>query len=259
VDSKNVNFGFLFDVDGVLTLPVNEKNPKSIIDIEIIPYLEKLIKYSYPFAFVTGRGMCWLAENLLNILPSTIKDFSCFYMEYGLLLRQKGLESITITQNDFRNIYYPKIINEIEKICLDQEIYFERDHNYCDNPAHGGLWIEEKKIMLSLGANTHISPDQVHNLIMQISFNLRNKVRIINHHLGGDILPLGWSKANATENFIEQVKLFGEIKKWYVFGDNKSDEEMCKPLKNFEFINTKFGASEVTKQKLNDIIRSWNK
>jgi HAD superfamily hydrolase (TIGR01484 family) len=258
VDSKKDNYGFLFDVDGVLTLPVNEKNPKSIIDIEIIPYLEKIIKYSSPIAFVTGRGMCWLADNLLKVLPSTIKDFSSFYMEYGLLLHYRGTESITLTQNDFRNIYYPKLIDEIEKICLDREIYFERDTNYCDNPAHGGLWIEEKKVMLSLGANIRISPKKIHNLIMDISRELKDKVRIINHHLGVDILPLGWSKANAAENFIEQIKFFGEIKKWFIFGDNTSDEEMCKPLENFDFINTKFGASVKTKEKLDDIIKSWD-
>jgi hydroxymethylpyrimidine pyrophosphatase-like HAD family hydrolase len=171
-------------------------------------------------------------------------------MEYGLLLYENGSKYTIENNKDFTETFYPKIVNEIDLICSKTNILFEKDKYYCDYPSHGGLWIEEKKIMLSLAANLRISPKRAHIVVKSVNSDLREHLRIIYHHLGVDILPLGWSKEKASDHFNKKVNTNGGITKWYVFGDNISDEEMCKPLRHFEYINTRTGASETTKKML---------
>ncbi|OLS21538.1 MAG: hypothetical protein HeimC3_35220 [Candidatus Heimdallarchaeota archaeon LC_3] len=255
VKNNNSKLGFLFDVDGVLTLPVNNNNPRSIIDPSVIEYLNRLLSLKFPLAFVTGRGQCWVNDNFLNKLSPIIKKKSFIFMEYGLVFLQNEPEKLIIQENDFRTEYYPEFLNQIEEICRNQDILFEKEKVHCDYPSHGSLWIEDKNVMMSIASNTKISTFKVHEIINKIDKQLKEHVRIIFHHLGADILPVGWSKAKAAEYFNNQVKNKENINKWYVFGDNISDKEMCKPFDDVSFINTKIGASKKTIEELEKILK----
>ena len=254
MEKHSSKIGFLFDVDGVLTLPVDNKNPRSIIDPSIIEYLNKLLSLKFPMAFVTGRGQCWIDSNFLNKISPLIKENSLIFMEYGLVFLQNNPEKLVIQEKNFRNQYYSKILGQIDEICKKLSILFEKEKVYCDYPSHGSLWVEDKKVMLSIASNTKISTKLVHKIITKLDEHLKTHVRIIYHHLGVDILPIGWSKAKAAVHVNNLIKNKETINKWYVFGDNVSDKEMCQPFDQVKFINTKTGASKKTIKELKNIV-----
>lgn len=225
--------GFLFDIDGCLTLANLDY---SELDTDLLKKIGELAN-DYPVAFVTGRSEGWLKKQYRKIgvdywnIPT--------YMEFGLVCRT-GDKLVFNNDGESFLAIRTQIIQDLAKVCNDEDVYLEPQIMYDDYPDHGSLWVENKFVMLSIAANSQVTVPQVHQLTGR-AVNGRNDIRLLNHHLGVDILPAGWSKMEATRDFIQGLN--EEEYQWHVFGDNVSDQEMTHGLSRHSFVNTKEGAS----------------
>ena len=244
---------FLFDIDGVLTQPITESRKISVIDPNLINYLNEIHQKGFKFSFITGRAYPWINKFLLFDFSSFLKEIP-IYMEYGLTSYFNDKLTISSEAVIFRNAFSTKIISAIQKKCQQDNVFFD-SLPYIDYPDHGSLWLEEKNGMISIVSNRKISAEEVQNIVVDSTKGFTNNFRIVKHHLGCDILPKGWSKEIAAEKSYNLLDPDKNIQKWFVFGDNESDREMCNPLPNVEFIDTKDGASETTLRNLKDILK----
>jgi hydroxymethylpyrimidine pyrophosphatase-like HAD family hydrolase len=226
-------YAFLFDIDGCLTLP---DHGISILDVDL---LDQILTIPSPVAMITGRSDGWLRHKYKEVDRSSYLNIPT-YIEFGLAYLEDDKVIIQEQASDFLSIR-EKLILLLAHTCVTSNIFFEPRVWYDDYPAHGSLWVEQKHIQLSIAANEHVSVNQVHRLTAKAWNAWTDKVRIINHHLGVDVIPKGWSKVKAVEHFLQAYS--EEQFQWYVFGDNPSDEEMATGLTNFTFVSTKEGAS----------------
>lgn len=240
------SLGFLFDVDGVLTLPIDPSFPRSFVDKEVLCAISNLLELGYRVAFATGRSWCWIKDNLVNPFPLNFFDQIPIFLEYGLVYWWCKDLNFVSEGIYFRKNLIPAIIANIATIVNAKDILFYPDKVWCDYPDHGSLWIEDKDAMLSIAANKNISTEEVHTIVRELSSAIKADVRIIYHHLGVDILPIGWSKSKAAYKCKELLDYENKVDLWYVFGDNTSDKEMCIPFDKVLFIDTKVGASKTT-------------
>src|SRR5688572_11074109 len=72
--SKNNQTAYLFDVDGVLTDPVE----KRVIEPELLEYILKFLSQGNPVAFNTGRALEWTVEKVVTTLFTKAKDKDIF-------------------------------------------------------------------------------------------------------------------------------------------------------------------------------------
>jgi HAD superfamily hydrolase (TIGR01484 family) len=240
--------GFIFDIDGCLTLPGHSI---SILDIPLLDQIHLLAKSGTPVALVTGRSDGWLkkhyrAQNRVNYL-----DFET-YIEFGLVRLHNGQPQVVEEASGLLDLH-DELIEKLSQVATDEEIYFEPDKAYNDFPAHGSMWLENKHIQISIASHEKVSHKTVHRLAAQ-SWSQFRSIRILNHHLGVDVIPKGWSKAKATQHFISHNNLNETDYKWYVFGDNSSDREMCDGLSKVEFIDTKTHASSTVRAHLEQLL-----
>ena len=235
----------LFDVDGVLTLPITSERQISIPDVELFLLLEKLYLNGIKFSLITGRAFPWVKKFILPVLKCEIP----IYLEYGLVSYHNNNITILNDGEDFKNKYHASILNNIRNHSNKKQLIFDLT-KYIDYPDHGSLWIEDKISMISIAANKNISVSQCHSIVEKAIEPLKSEINFFKHHLGCDILPLGWTKEMAAKHAQEIIDPKNNTDLWLVFGDNESDREMCKPLANVIFIDTKNGASEKTKQEL---------
>ena len=243
---------FLFDIDGVLTLPITEERNISVIDPNLLTYLESLQTKGIKFAFVTGRALPWVQKFVLSEKYDFLHKIPIF-MEYGLTSLLNGKLRISKKARSFRDEFFFSILSSIKQTCANENIHFDIVP-YVDYPDHGSLWVEKKEGMISIGFNKLVSVKKVQQIVEESVDSYKDDIRVIKHHLGCDILPKGWGKEQAA---IESLKLLDpekQVEQWYVFGDNESDKEMCKPFSNVTFIDTKIGASETTLKYLQEQI-----
>ena len=249
-----ISIGFLFDIDGVLTFPVNPSFPKSHIDHETVSSIALLLEHKFNVAFATGRSWCWIKSNLVDLFPVGFFDRIPIFLEYGLVYWWHKEFTFTPEGTYFRKNFVPSIFAMIAHIYCSIGILFNPNKVWCDYPDHGSLWIEDKVAMLSIAANKNISAEEVHTIVKELPSYVKDSVRIIYHHLGVDILPSGWSKSKAAYKCKELLTDDSNNNFWYVFGDNVSDKEMCLPFENTEFIDTTMYASETTKNWIKKIL-----
>lgn len=237
------SFGIIFDIDGVVTLPITEERKISLPDPELFSLIKKLSESNVFISFITGRAFLWFKDFILPQIEKNNFKYSCF-LEYGLVSYNNNELIVSSSGKAFRRKFFDMFLNKIESKAKELKIYFEKSKFYVDYPKHGSIWVEKKNCMISIIANEKISTAKVHELVEGAIKSDLNEIRFIKHHLGCDILPKGWSKEQGAINVRDLTK--DRIDKWYVFGDNESDKEMCKPFSNVEYIDTKFGASKKT-------------
>ena len=238
------SFACLFDIDGVLTLPITRERKISVIDSQLIELLAILKQQSVSIALISGRAYAWVQHFLLDSSKILLQDIPIF-MEYGLTSYVNGSFNVTQKAKNFRDEFFFPIISSIKQICVENNVFFELTP-YIDYPSHGSLWLELKHGMISIISNKLVSTELVHKML-EIAINeYSDNVRILKHHLGFDILPKGWSKEKAAIEAYRILDPLQDIQIWYIFGDNESDREMCKPFNNSVFVDTKIGASETT-------------
>jgi HAD superfamily hydrolase (TIGR01484 family) len=241
----------LFDVDGVLTLPITEHRKISIVDPKIVEMLLSLNQNNIKFSLITGRAYPWVNKFLLLEYKERLKNIPIF-LEYGLVSSINNNLIISEKGRKFREDLFEPIIGSINDQANQLDIYFEST-SFVDYPNHGSLWLEEKNCMISIASNKFITAEEVQNLVENAIHNYKNSVRFVKHHLGCDILPKGWSKEQAAIESYNLLDPEKKIENWFVFGDNESDREMCQPFSNSTFIDTKIGASNTTTRSLKNI------
>ncbi len=246
------SLGILFDIDGVLTLPITEKRKISVIDPELIEYLSNIHQQGIKFSLITGRAYPWVNTFLLSKFESFLEDIP-IYMEYGLTSLKNGAFKVSKKAKSFRDEFFSPILSSIKQNCQEKNIIFELKP-YIDYPEHGSLWLEDKKVMISIASNASISTETVQDMVIKSCQDYLDNIRIVKHHLGCDILPKGWSKEQAAIEAYQLLDPEKKIDQWYVFGDNESDKEMCRPFRKATFIDAKIGASETTKDSLKKIV-----
>ena len=239
------SIGIIFDIDGVVTLPITEERKISIPDPDLFELIKILALQGVKINFITGRAFPWFEKFVLPILQKINIEYNCF-LEYGLVSYNNKELHLSNEGKSFRSQYYDTFKQNILSEATKKDVFFEKDMVYVDYPNHGSLWIEEKLAMISVLTNKNISLPVVQDIVGNAVKEYLNEVRFLNHHLGCDILPHGWSK----EQGALQVKNMTDEKvtEWYVFGDNEPDKEMCKPFSNVQYVDCKIGASDTTKQ-----------
>ena len=204
-----------------------------------IPLIDRIQKIVTPVAFVTGRSDGWLRQKYQEVNRMNYLKIPT-YIEFGLAYLEEGKVIIQEEICDFMSLR-EALIEELARTSWENDVYFEPETWYNDYPDHGSLWVEKKHIQLSIAANTSISVEKVHSLTDEAWKDWADKVRIINHHLGVDVIPKMWSKTKATQHFIQSRP--EDQYHWFVFGDNPSDIEMTIGLTNSTFVSTKERAS----------------
>lgn len=248
------SLGILFDIDGVLTLPNTEERNISIIDNKLINFLETLHHQGIYFCFVTGRAYPWVQKFVLSQNNPFLSEIPIF-MEYGLTSLFNKKLKVSKKARNFRDEFFFPILSSIKYTCDNENILFEITP-FVDYPDHGSLWLEKKDGMISIGFNKLVSVAKVQEIVDDSVTTFTDDIRVVKHHLGCDILPKGWSKEQAAIKALNLLDPDKKIQQWYVFGDNESDKEMCKPFENVTFVDTKIGASETTLKYLQEQIFS---
>ncbi len=235
--------GLLFDIDGCLTLP---GQTISILDTKL---MDRLLQLHHPLALITGRSDGWLRKQYRDMKKMSYLEIPT-YIEFGLA----KINNDNVIVNDKSLLFLElriKLIELLADLCKKEGVYFEPETWYSDYPDHGSLWVEDKHIQLSIAENIKVPTTEVHRLCNKAWQPIKDKVRILYHHLGIDVIPLSWSKKMATAHFVQDLN--EEKYTWYVFGDNESDKEMIQGLTTTQFVSTRDGASSVVWKTLEEI------
>ncbi|MFW9992693.1 MAG: hypothetical protein ACFFD4_11655 [Candidatus Odinarchaeota archaeon] len=237
--------GFLLDIDGCITLAdAAELHAKA--DPEAVEMLVNLFENNHPVALITGRSIGWVRENVFVTYPDQL-PFPVF-MEYGWLWWSKG--KLYMENSEFREKMSP-FLRTLERRAASEGIIYHPEPR-SSSPADGGMWNEDKQVMVSIAANYNAPKDKVHSLIRGFINDLDIPPhRVVLHHLGLDILPADSSKKAAALNGRNLLDPKHQVKEWFVFGDSKSDKEMVEAFdpatEEVQFINTSKGASKTVK------------
>jgi len=234
--------GFLFDVDGCLTLPIEDDLTSLILDIQLIDQIYELQQQQLPVAFVTGRSASYLKRQYTQYDRAIYQRIPT-YVEFGLVKWVNGKVKILEPARYFSELR-KNLIETLDQYCANNLYYFEPDVMYDRYPAHGGMWLENKLIQLSVTAGKNITPSKLHEITLAAWKDFLGCARFLPHRFGIDVIPLGWSKAKATEHFVSTLEHGESTYQWFVLGDNESDREMTKGLTRVNFVNTHQKASE---------------
>jgi HAD superfamily hydrolase (TIGR01484 family) len=232
-----VDIGLLFDIDGCLTLP---DFSRSVLDVSLLDQIFQLYTNGIPVGYITGRSDGWLKEQYTQVERQHFLQIPT-YIETGLAFVNPATVTIHPQSTPFLQIR-DELIRALDTYIQEQDIYFEADVVYNDYPPHGSLWIENKHVQISLASNTKVTPSEVQELTANALAEYQEQIRILNHHLGVDVIPQDWSKAMATHQFIERIDQ--SQFEWWVFGDNESDREMMIGLDHTQFFSTQNHASD---------------
>ncbi len=238
---------FLFDIDGCLTLPFDPTHPVSVLDQNLIQLIYDWSKEGIDLALVTGRSSFYLEDEFRKIGFSHGFDLP-IYIEFGLLrFHQEKLVRVDYPKNfDNEREGFLRAFRDL----AEENGYPMEDGAHVDYPVSGAMWREKKHVMSSVISNTKVTPKIIHDLSRMVFESSEYNIRLLNHPLGIDILPEGWSKREAAYHF---KSIVGEERMWFVFGDNRSDEEMTEALENSEFTSTRDSGSPAVWRKLREL------
>jgi HAD superfamily hydrolase (TIGR01484 family) len=242
VKSNTPLLGFLFDVDGCLTLPIEDDLTRLILDVPLIDQIYELHQQQLPVAFVTGRSASYLKRQYAQhdrVLYQKIPA----YVEFGLVKWVNGEVQILESARYFSELR-KTLIETLDQYCATNHYYFEPDVMYDHYPEHGEMWLENKLIQLSVTAGKNTTPSKLHEITLAAWKDFLGCARFLPHRFGIDVIPLGWSKAKATEHFVTTLEPGESTYQWFILGDNESDREMTKGLTHVDFVNTQQNASE---------------
>ncbi len=214
--------GFLFDVDGTLTY---YRGNDSIVDLLIINDLEAIRKRKHPLGLVTGRSVNWVRQIFFEHINESLKEYIQIFGEFGLVVWHNGKKRKGRINSDTKNA-----LAEIKKKIID-EICFDRDLETVVSyqaPQKRALWIEPKEIMLTFRTmpTFGLTIEVYQNLIEPIIADYSDLLRLEANPYSADILPISASKKKGAETAIKKLDPDKIVKKWYAFGDSKSDKKM---------------------------------
>jgi HAD superfamily hydrolase (TIGR01484 family) len=234
--------GFLFDVDGCLTLPLADDVPRLLLDIPLLDQIYALHQRQIPRAFVTGRSASYLKRQYAQYDRVIYQNIPA-YVESGLVKWINGEIQILESARYFSDLR-KTLIETLDLYCVKNHYYFEPNVTYDHYPEHGEMWLENKLIQLSVTAGKNVPPSKLHEITFAAWKDFLGRARFLPHRFGIDVIPLGWSKAKATAHFISTLEPGESTYQWFVLGDSESDREMTKGLSCVHFVSTQQSASE---------------
>ncbi|MFX0197321.1 MAG: HAD-IIB family hydrolase [Candidatus Hodarchaeota archaeon] len=241
--NNNLNSpGFLFDIDGCLTLPTKDDLTIGVLDIKLIDKIYELHHRQVPIAFVTGRSVGYLKKQYERYNRLKYQEIPA-YIEFGLVRWINGEIKVLKPAKHFTDLS-KTLIDALAQYCVKYNIYFEPDMKYDDYPEHGWMWIENKLIQLSIAAGKNITPSRLHEITLSAWKDFSSLARFLPHRFGINVIPLGWSKTKATEHFVSTLGCDESNYQWFVLGDDESDREISKGLTYVNFVNTQKKASK---------------
>ncbi len=224
--NKTPEFAWVFDVDGVVTDPVEKRITKPVI----LDFIVKKLKQKEPVAFLTGRAMSWMEERVLTPLEEEIKDKSLLdnlYVsaEFGgsLIVYNKGerqrLENSEITP--------PQNVVEIAT-------------KIASRYANSMFIDTAKKTHFTLEMNDGVDFDRFKEdqIRLDAEFEqllkdclLTNQFEILSDRIATSIRDKRINKRFAIKELLKWISKRGiKPNKYIVFGDNKADLEMGEEL-----------------------------
>lgn len=227
---------YIFDVDGVITDPVEKKITKP----ELIDIIAHKLQQNIPVAFISGRGMQWLEGQVISVLEvyfdnhpeMDIKLLDNVYVsgEFGGVsaLHKNGVREEFVNQELAISDDLRMKVNEVsEKFSYYAKIEHDKQTQFSMEAKSGNEFFgdEGKRIADTLKKEIDSYPDlEVH--VDRIGMNVKNKNANKRYAIKQ---YLQWA---AEKGFASEI--------YYVFGDSASDLEMGEELynqnKNFEFI-----------------------
>jgi len=251
ISSLLVKPAFLFDIDGCLTLPFNPDHPISVLDKPLLQQILQWYEDGVPIALVTGRSSFYLEEEFSKI--SFESGFKLpIYIEFGLLKFQNtelSREDYSLEFNDERE----RFLTDFRDLAEKQGVHMAKGEHV--HYPEKGIWREKKHVMSSIISNHDIPPSTIHEIAKELMDRSSYSIRLLNHPLGIDVLPKGWSKRKPARTFSLNHQNGFE---WHIFGDNKSDAEMAEVVPFSSFISTQEFGSKSVWGKLRKIVPKYN-
>lgn len=200
---------FVFDVDGVIADPASQ-NP----NYQVIEKVAQLIDSGVFLAFITGRSVKWLTNNVLLALEQKVSS-------------RANLSNLYVSCEFGGTTAPPPAFSQ-----KAAEIF----SSYKDF-----MWQEEKETMLTFVVRAHFPIDEYHKrrrtLINEFNklihdLNLSDSYEVHTDLLSVNIKHKLATKKYAAKKFIEFLKGKAEVDKFIVLGDSQSDTEMAEELQD---------------------------
>lgn len=221
-----VPIAFLFDVDGVITNPVEKK----VIEPELFDELAKLLSNGIPVALVTGRALPWVVEHVVTPLTNLIENksiFDRFFVsgEFGASqIRWKNGEIYHLVDN---TIALPEgLVHELKEAAKP---YTDTQHIDPD-----------KETMVSIEMNDGLMVEQFKPEQLKLAkaleaplkrYNSEGKFEIHIDRIATNIKNKTTNKRYAAQQVNEWLLGIGlQPQQYFAFGDSSSDREMADEL-----------------------------
>lgn len=223
-----VDTAYLFDVDGVLTNPIEKRVDHEAIFAEIIQRLQQ----GEPVAFNTGRSTKWVFENVIVPMAERIEDKTI--LQNAIIVGEKGGSWAIFDENGDAQHHI------VAGLGVSDELQHQIDELITDKYAHIMGNLDPKQTMSSIemldGADLeafHAAQEQLVDDLdgLLSTFGLKDRLRVDATTIATDVENPRVGKALGTERFIEFLRLRGIKPKGFVaFGDSPSDLAMTDEL-----------------------------
>lgn len=117
---QNIPVAFLFDVDGVITNPVEKK----VTEPELFDELGQLLSNGIPVTLNTGRSLSWMLDRVIKPLEAKVQDKS--QLANFLAVGEKGGSWISYENGDWQtqvdeSISVPKSLQDRIRLLIEEE------------------------------------------------------------------------------------------------------------------------------------------
>lgn len=225
---RQVDTAYLFDVDGVLTDPVEKRVDREEIFSEIISRLQN----GQPIAFNTGRSTKWVFENVITPMLDRVEYKSIF--QNAIVIGEKGGSWAIFDENGDAQHHI------VAGLGVSDELQHQIDELVTEKYAHIMGNLDPKQTMSSIemldGANLedfHAAQKQLVDDLNRLlaTSGISGKLRVDATTIATDVENPHVGKALGTERFIEFLRL-RDIKptRFIAFGDSPSDLAMADEL-----------------------------
>lgn len=227
---------YIFDVDGVITSPVEKK----ITQPELIPMFAEKLKQDKPIALISGRGLDWMKKQILSGLGQ--------YLEDHAEMNRKLLDNLYVS-GEFGGVhltYTNGIAQESvnENFAIESKLRNKLNHK-AEEFSDFAKIEHDKQTQFSMEAKgeNHFLGDDGANIAEQLEEHVKDipHLEVKRDRIGMNVKHKDANKRFATSHFLrwlEEKQCI--VDKFYIFGDSPSDLEMGEELHAhhvpFEFI-----------------------
>ncbi len=235
-NTYSMHEAYIFDVDGVITDPVEKKVTK----LELIEILAIKIQQNVPVALISGRGLIWLRKQVVSLLETYLDDHP--------EMDKKKLDNLYVS-GEFGGVYYIHT-DGVGKELINQDFFIPqklRDtlNKTAEQFEDTGFVEHDKQTQFTIEA--HSGKDFFKDNGEEIVAVLRKDIaaypqlQAVFDRIGMNVKNENANKRHAIKQYLQWLEEKGFTpEKFYVFGDSPSDLEMGEELnaqgKQFTFI-----------------------